>query len=134
MNDSAFSNVTVLAVEDNDFALKVLGKHLEGIGVGTVVTSRNGQEALDAVNDAANRIDVIVCDLEMQEIDGHTFVQNFPELPEENKRTLPVIILTGHSDPSNIERAAKSGVEAYFVKPVERKILKQRLQEVLKIG
>jgi len=131
MTDFDFSGITVLVVEDMDFVLKFHEKILTTIGVGRVINTANGQQALDAVNDPANAIDAIICDLAMPEMDGHEFVTKLRALPDDAKNLLPVIIVTGKDDLTNMRQAVNEGVQAYLTKPTGRAEVEKTLREVL---
>jgi len=59
--------------------------------------------------------DVIVTEVSLAPIDGWTFVHDLKDDPP--TRDIPVVILTGHGQPSVRERAERAGCAALYVKP-----------------
>ena len=92
MSDSGF---TLLVVDDNQFVVRTMSRHLEDEGY-QVIAARDGEAALRVVNEEP--IDLIVLDVNMPGVDGvevlRTVRQRFT--PDQ----LPVIMATanGRSD------------------------------------
>ena len=61
---------SVLVVDDDPVVLLQMRQMLAGIGVGEVATARNGLEALRTMGRRAEQYSVVVCDLNMPEMDG----------------------------------------------------------------
>lgn len=67
---SALTGMSALVVDDEEFMLDFLCMAVEKSGVGNVISATSGAEALDQVEDNKQMIDIIVCDLQMPEMDG----------------------------------------------------------------
>ncbi len=63
--------------------------------------------------------DAIVCDDEMQQINGLEFLQNVKDKYAE----IPIIMLSSYEGSDIINQAIQLGVEAFLSKPVDFKIL-----------
>jgi PAS domain S-box-containing protein len=61
---------SVLVVDDDPVVLLQMRQMLAGIGVGEVCSARNGLEALLEMSRRADQFSVVVCDLNMPEMDG----------------------------------------------------------------
>lgn len=61
---------SVLVVDDDPVVLLQMRQMLGGIGVGEVCSARNGLEALLEMSRRAEQFSVVVCDLNMPEMDG----------------------------------------------------------------
>jgi CheY-like chemotaxis protein len=85
------SGLTLLVVDDNDDSLDMLGTFLRACGAGALL-ARNVPAALAYV-ETRDKIDVVVTDLSMPQIDGVQFVERLRARPR--GRPLPVIALTG---------------------------------------
>lgn len=70
----SFQSLRVLVLEDHLFQRSVAVKLLEQLGCGEVLEASNGSEAL-AVLHQAGAVDVVVCDLQMDGMDGLEFIQ-----------------------------------------------------------
>mgnify|MGYP001497789555 CR=1 FL=1 len=91
--------------------------------------SGNGGEALELLQ--RQRIDVILCDLEMPGIDGLGFLDRVSANRE--LREIPVIILTGHETQEEKIRGLERGACDYVTKPFDPGELVARVRVQLKI-
>ncbi len=79
-----------------------------------VATAENGREGLESVK--ARRPDLILCDVMMPEMDGHTLVQILRDNPD--TATIPFIFLTAKSDRNDVRIGMNFGADDYLTKPV----------------
>jgi EAL domain-containing protein (putative c-di-GMP-specific phosphodiesterase class I)/ActR/RegA family two-component response regulator len=112
-----------LVVEDHDFQRRVVVRMLQSLGAGAVLEANDGNKAL-ALIESGQPIDLILCDLDMAEMDGMELIRHMGRLDS----PASVIIVSGH-ERSLLEAAGKM-VQAYGVKllglvekPVTLKIL-----------
>ena len=95
------SDLHFLVAEDHAFQRIALVTLLRSLGARHVLEAADGRAALDFFSDLANPVDIIVCDLEMPNMDGMEFIRHV------GKSGAPVsIILT-----SAMERSVISSVE-----------------------
>lgn len=73
------SAVRILVVDDEPFMLTLLTHMLAGLGFTSVATCDNGTEALQWVDTASNRPNLILLDLNMPNMDGIEFVRKLVE-------------------------------------------------------
>ncbi|HEX7811365.1 MAG TPA: EAL domain-containing response regulator [Burkholderiales bacterium] len=71
--------LTFLVAEDHEFQRKTLVRMLQGMGVKTVLEAANGKLALEAFTDLTQPVDIIICDLDMPEMDGMEFIRHVGE-------------------------------------------------------
>ena len=117
---------TILLVEDED-AVRMFGSRaLRNKGY-TVLEAANGEQALEVINATEDAIDLIVTDVVMPGMDGHTLVQFVrQEMPD-----MKVIFISGFSEnviPGGIQ--PDSGF-AFLPKPFSLKDLAAKVKEVL---
>ncbi len=106
------SKTRVLVVEDNDFVRMQIVKFLNEAEYETVETS-DGRDAMDKVGD---NIDVAIVDVRMEPTDGFEFIRAVRGRGMET----PVILVTGDQNPDILNEAAKWGVGAVLMKPVQK--------------
>ncbi|HBR68623.1 MAG TPA: hypothetical protein DEA55_04520 [Rhodospirillaceae bacterium] len=106
------SKTRVLVVEDNDFVRMQIVKFLNDAEYETVETS-DGRDAMDKVGD---NIDVAIVDVRMEPADGFEFIRSVRGRGMET----PVILVTGDQNPDILNEAAKWGVGAVLMKPVQK--------------
>jgi EAL domain-containing protein (putative c-di-GMP-specific phosphodiesterase class I) len=74
--DGNSPQLTVLVVEDDPLQRLSLVRQLFGMKCASVLEAENGKIALALMRDAPN-IDIVLCDLEMPEMDGMEFIRHF---------------------------------------------------------
>ncbi len=76
-----FSQLHVLVAEDGAFIRGVMSQLLKGLGVIHVTFATNGNEALEIVRGGELPVDVVLCDLQMPDMDGVELVRHAAEFP-----------------------------------------------------
>lgn len=117
----------ILVVEDNQTLNFALCEALQTNGY-VVQSASNGNEALQLIAEAPP--DLVVSDVVMPEMDGHTLLNRIRGNP--HTRNLPVIFLTGHDTPEHRRRAKDSGVVDYLTKPLNEGDLLHTVRAVLR--
>lgn len=120
-------DATVLIVEDNRELLNYL-KYEFSFEMKSVLVAGNGVEAVKVLSE--NKVDVIVSDVMMPEMDGFALCRYV-------KTTLavshiPVILLTARSDESSRMLGYKNGADDYITKPFELVTLRDSIDRLLK--
>jgi len=72
-------DLRVLVVDDEPFVLNITKRMLVNMGVSRISLAENGHEALRIVDESAEPPDVIICDLNMPEMDGIKFMRHLGE-------------------------------------------------------
>ena len=121
--------VRVLVGEDNDFIRELVVTMLREIGFRDIAQARDGHDALSQIETADPGL--IICDISMQPMDGLEFVETLRQHSWPHAAEVPVIFLTSHTEAPIVKRAFKLGVEAYVVKPVQKKQLEVRVMTTL---
>jgi len=101
----------ILVVDDHAETLKPLVRLLQLEGY-TAVGASNAFEALAATQQS--NPDLILLDVMIPPMDGLTFLMRLREDPK--GREIPVIVVSGLSDPQTIARARDLGVKEQLVK------------------
>jgi DNA-binding NtrC family response regulator len=91
-----------------------------------VRAARNGQEALQILQDSSGPFDVVVSDNQMPEMDGMTLLRKIRQSMPQMK----VIIVTGYGDLDQITDAQNLGVVRFINKPVKMADLKQLIRSL----
>ena len=118
--DSSIEGRRILVVEDDVRNIFALTSVLEPIGA-SVEIARNGREALEALDRAAQaparRIDMVLMDIMMPEMDGLTAMREIRKRPE--LRKLPIIALTAKAMRDDQEKCLAAGANDYIAKPLD---------------
>jgi two-component system chemotaxis response regulator CheY len=127
--ESDVAAVPVLVIEDNDFIRELVATMLRDIGFHVIAQARDGQDALSQIETADPGL--IICDISMQPMDGLEFVEALRRHSWRRAGEVPVIFLTSHTEAPIVKQAFRLGVEAYVVKPVQKKQLELRVMTTL---
>ena len=107
--------VSILVVDDHEETLEVLQQLLTPRGFDVHVAS-SVKEAMEVV--AARMPEVIVTDLEMPDVDGFALCKALRRWTSHGEgAVVPVLALTGSTDPSLDVRAAQAGFTEVLRKP-----------------
>ena len=98
----------ILVVEDTQIVREPLSRLLRAEGF-TVVTAADGSEAMAALNDLEQPVDLVLLDVLMPRMDGVAFLTVMRS--DARFRELPVIGLTGVSDTGRLSRLRELGVK-----------------------
>jgi CheY-like chemotaxis protein len=118
--EAALDGRRILVVEDDVRNIFALSAVLEPKGV-KVDIARNGREALDALARStapgAPRIDLVLMDIMMPEMDGLTAMREIRKRSEFAR--LPIIALTAKAMKDDQERCLAAGANDYIAKPLD---------------
>ena len=70
MSEISYAGLHILVVDDELFMRKLVERILTELGVGHVSGAENGLAGLNILKSISGTIDVIICDLEMPEMNG----------------------------------------------------------------
>jgi CheY-like chemotaxis protein len=115
----------VLIVDDNPQALDILGQVLSGFGVKLLHRCSGGQSAMDFIR--SHRVDLVITDANMPEVDGWTLVRWIRTEAGEANRYVPVIVCTGYTRLGQILRSRDCGANFVIAKPITPRIILERI-------
>ena len=75
----SLSSYTIMVVEDHDSQRRITLRLLKKLGAETLLEAANGREALKLLTDRGEPVDIILCDLDMPEMDGVEFISRVAE-------------------------------------------------------
>ena len=116
---------TVLVVEDNVLSRELMNAVLKSAGY-SVVLAKDGAEALMMVG--REKIDLLVIDVDLPYIDGHSLLQAM----HENGVSVPAIFISGLPGDDVEVRAFEVGAADFIRKPVKNSVLLARVAKVMK--
>jgi len=118
---------TVLIVEDTEPSrdtLEVALMRVPGLAVRSVATA---EEALPYL--AGDEVCALVTDLHLPQMDGFELIRAVRSQPR--SVPLPILVISGDTDPRTVARLADLGANAYFSKPYSPAEVRQRLEQLL---
>jgi len=114
-------------VDDNKVMRDLVRRMLQDIGVRSS-DFRGGEQALAAL--ATSSPDLIFVDFRMSPMDGIGFTRAL-RAGSAWMQTVPVIMITGHAEPSVIAAAREAGVTEFLAKPISPAVLRVRTEHIL---
>jgi len=112
----------ILIVDDSSTNIEILTQMLSDLY--EVYSSRESGKALKMVKD--HKIDLILLDVEMPVMTGYEVCTLLKT--DEETRNIPVIFVTGKSDPEDEEKGLGTGAIDYIIKPFSPAIIKSRIR------
>lgn len=119
-------NHELLVVDDDRLIRMVMGKYLENEGH-RVSFAVNGREALELL--AKQPFDLVLLDIEMPEVNGYQVLKAM--MGDPRWRDIPVIVTSALEELDSVVRCIEMGAEDYLTKPVNRVLLKARIDASL---
>jgi CheY-like chemotaxis protein len=111
-----FEARTVLLVDDDVRNIFALNSALEARGA-KVEIARNGREAVEKVQALAGKIDLVLMDIMMPEMDGYEATRRIRQ--DARFARLPIIAVTAKAMADDQEKCLKAGANDYLAKPIE---------------
>jgi PAS domain S-box-containing protein len=119
---------TVLAIDDNPTNLKLLTQMLGRLCPQLhLITAHNAELGLELA--LAQRPDLILLDISMPGMNGLELLSVMKA--HDRLKTIPVIAVTAHAMPHDIERARAAGFADYLTKPLDLETLRASLKRHL---
>ncbi|TLS65474.1 response regulator [Mariprofundus erugo] len=110
-----------LIAEDDDMGRIILARFLDKLGY-KVHAVENGKLALDHYHRLCGKIDLLITDLFMPEMNGHELIREIRKI----NKTLPIIAITGYARP-NMLREVQIRNATLFEKPINFQTLRTHL-------
>jgi CheY-like chemotaxis protein len=120
---------TILIVEDSEACAETLQIAFESMpGLRTVVR-RSLSAALKDLQSEDSNIAAVVTDLHMPSRDGFELIR---QLRAEGRYSrLPVLLISGDSDPQLPQQALAHGADAFFSKPYSPAAVRRKLEQLI---
>ena len=116
----------ILVVEPNRTNLGVLARRLGEAGF-QVVTAESGRTAIGELHRA--RVDLVIAEMHMDRIDGVELARIIRD--EAVWREVPVMLITGRSEPDDAVKAYQCGADDVIVKPFHFEVLIAKIERLL---
>jgi CheY-like chemotaxis protein len=109
----------VLIADDDPQCRQALTRLLQRAGLDVIIQAADGLEALNILEGI--QVDLIVTDCQMPRLDGLSLTRTL----RARHCTAPIVMVSGHTDPAIVAQAHRAGVNAFFHKPLDGKLLLQ---------
>ena len=123
------SNRTVLIVEDAESCATTLEIALLAIPHIHIRVTPTARQALELLASAGGKISALVTDLNMPAMDGFELIERVRA--DSRTARLPIVVISGDSDPRTPARLYRLGADAYFGKPYSPAQVRQKVEQLL---
>jgi two-component system chemotaxis response regulator CheY len=124
-------NSKILVIDDYETIRVILKNTLAELGYKNVHEARNGKEAFEMLTDVATEkepYEILFLDWNMPKMNGFEFLKLCRQNPR--FKNLPIVMITAESEHNNIIRVMKMGATDYIVKPINKKVLKKKIETI----
>lgn len=116
----------ILIVDDSPTEMHILKTTVESDGH-TVITADNGELGVDRA--VAEKPDLILMDVVMPGMNGFQATRKISKNPD--TANIPIVMVTTKDQRTDREWGLRQGATAYLVKPVDKKELAAKVNELL---
>jgi CheY-like chemotaxis protein len=119
----------VLIVDDTEQCAETLEVALYGLSGVDVVAAESAEKALQMM--VERPICAIITDLHLPRMSGFDLIRRVREQP--SYRQVPILVISGDSDPGTPERIRALGANAFFPKPYSPSAVRKKLETLLNV-
>lgn len=123
------AKVHVLLVDDDTEILHLLRGLLAQLGFEQITTATDGAEAIALLKErrAGREVDLLITDWNMEPMNGLELMKFVRTSSESPNPYLPIIMLSGRGEWTDVEKARDAGFSEYLIKPFTAKALCDRI-------
>ena len=126
------SEIRTLIVDDSSVMRKIVERTLRQAGLDPMIVHEagSGTEGLDVLK--AQRVDLIVSDINMPSMDGLEFLR---QIRDQNLAPgVPVVMITTESSEEQVKQAIQAGARGYIRKPFTAEQVKERVLPLVRLA
>ena len=120
---------TIMIIDDSPSIRQVVNLTLRKVGY-DVIEASDGEDGLKKL--FGQKVNLIVCDVNMPKMDGITFLKNLKAMP--NYKYMPVIMLTTESQEAKKQEGKLAGAKAWVVKPFKPEQMIEAIEKLMLPG
>jgi two-component system chemotaxis response regulator CheY len=123
---------TVLIVDDSESGaapLEIAVMEMPGV---SIIAVSSAKEALRVLHSKGKPISVVITDLNMPSMDGFELIARIRA--DASHRRIPIIVVSGDTDPDTPQRVKRLGADAFFPKPYSPAEVCRKLEQLLNVS
>ncbi len=117
-------DANILIIDDEKDQAEAIAESLRNVGY-TCSTAESGNKVVDIIR--KDRIDVVITDLVMHDIDGMKILKEIKEKTPDTE----VILITGHGTVETAVTSMQKGAATYLLKPININLLRAAVDKVV---
>ena len=120
--------VRILVVDDSIIMRNIVKNTFAAMKIPfQCLEAENGKQALRQLE--SNPVTIVFLDWNMPGMDGIEFLKVVRAMPQ--YKDLPIVMVTSERGKFSVIEALQSGATDYMVKPVQEKVFREKVQEIL---
>jgi len=121
---------TLLVAEDHPMNAEITERLLKSFGLNCVL-AENGEAAVKLFeNSKPGEFSAILMDIQMPLMNGYEATKKIRMLNRTDAKTIPIIAMTADAYDEDVKRCINCGMNGHVSKPVDAKMLKEKLDEL----
>lgn len=125
-DDNGFRHLRVLIVDDERAVIKILDTMLTKLGVGQILTARDGVEALHLLDEYRDKINLVICDWNMPRMNGLDLLSKL----RRQDPGMAFVMLTGSATHEAVSEAKSLNITAFIAKPFSQDEIRKKMELV----
>jgi CheY-like chemotaxis protein len=117
-DDGCFAGYHILLAEDIEINREIAKALLEHTEI-DILSAENGRQAVEMVQSNPDAYDLILMDIHMPEMDGHTATRNIRALDLPQAVKIPIVAMTANVFREDIEKCMAAGMNDHIGKPLD---------------
>ena len=123
---AADTKMHVLVVDDFATMRRIITNILKQLGYDTILEAEDGAKALQIME--TEKVDLVITDWNMPHMSGLDLLMAIRA--SEDKKHIPVLMVTAEAMQENIVKAAQAGVNNYIIKPFDAKTMSEKINKI----
>lgn len=123
---AADTKMHVLVVDDFATMRRIITNILKQLGYDTILEAEDGAKALQIME--TEKVDFVITDWNMPHMSGLDLLMAIRA--SEDKKHIPVLMVTAEAMQENIVKAAQAGVNNYIIKPFDAKTMSEKINKI----
>jgi CheY-like chemotaxis protein len=126
---SPLKNFRILIADADQRLANVLKTMLTEMGFSHPEITSSATHARELLKE--KHFDFLITEWKLRDTDGISFIKQIRNSADSPNPLLPIVMLTGHAEHTDVETARDSGVNEYVVKPFSAKTIFNRLERII---
>lgn len=118
----------IIVADEHDFSRKQIKQILESEGYDIVGEAKNGQEALNILDNYPEKIDLITTELDMPVLDGYALLFEM----QNREKSPKIAFISKETTKGVLKDLLQMGASDYILKPIQRTRLLERIKLVVR--
>lgn len=130
-----YQTLNVMIIDDDEFQIEFVTEQLAELGVVHITTANGGESGLASFDNCQDKPNLLICDIQMPNIDGFEFIKAMSE----RNYTGGLILMSGEGarvlySASLVAQLSRQNFLGTIEKPVQKEALEKALEKLLLVN